>query len=166
MGKAGIARAALSIVFEPSQPFAEGLIRWLTQFCELTLENVNAASRAQMAVNELVENVVKYGLTPSVEVEVELERLTGGFVLTLRTRNRATPERLATTISLLRALKEAPDPVAYYDKLVVESAPKPDTSGLGLARIRAEGDLEVQYEVQGDELCLSVAATLPSEGAP
>jgi hypothetical protein len=164
MGRPAIARAALSIEFEPSQPFADGLIRWLTQFCELTLEDVEAASRAQMAVNELVENVVKYGMNPSVGVEVELERLANSSVLTLRTKNRTTPERLAATINLLRALEEAPDPVAYYDQLVVASAPKADVSGLGLARIRAEGDLDVHYEVHGDQLCLSVSAILPSEG--
>jgi hypothetical protein len=164
MGRPAISRAALSIEFEPSQPLADGLIRWLTHFCELTLRDVEAAARIQMAVNELVENVVKYGMTPSVGVEVELEREGDVSLLTLRTRNRTTPERLAATISLLRALEEAPDPVAYYDQLVVASAPKPDVSGLGLARIRAEGDLEVHYKVQGDELCLSVAATLHSEG--
>jgi hypothetical protein len=117
-----------------------------------------------MAVNELVENVVKYGMNPSVGVEVELERLANSSVLTLRTKNRTTPERLAATINLLRALEEAPDPVAYYDQLVVASAPKADVSGLGLARIRAEGDLDVHYEVHGDQLCLSVSAILPSEG--
>ena len=70
----------------------------------------------------------------------------------LSTRNSATPEYLERAVELLTELKNAKDPVAYYDRLVRETAPKVGVSGLGLARIRAEGDLALDFEAVGDEL--------------
>jgi hypothetical protein len=85
-------------------------------------------------------------------MEVELLEGDGETTLRLSTRNRATPEYLRRAIELLTELKCAEDPLAYYDQLVRETAPKRGVSGLGLARIRAEGDLELYFAVEGDEL--------------
>jgi hypothetical protein len=41
---------------------------------------------------------------------------------------------------------------------VLESAPIPGVSGLGLARIRAESDFSMDYSVDGSELSISVQA--------
>lgn len=158
-----IAKAAVFISFSPSQRFIDGIVKWLTDFCHLTMQDLEGVSRMQLAVNELIENVVKYGTNPSVGVEVELESTPEWSVLRLKTRNTAAPERLRDAVRLLTELRDAPDPVAFYDKLVLESAPKQGVSGLGLARIRAEGELELDFEVVGEELCVSVEAKFKSE---
>ena len=56
-----------------------------------------------------------------------------------------------------------------YDRMIEESAPLEGVSGLGLARIRAEGGLDFDYTIEGDELTLIVTAPVPeppSFGAP
>src|SRR4051812_7477435 len=136
-----IASAAVFLAFEPSAAFMQRVIRWLTDFCQLTLADLEMVARLRLAVSELVENVVKYGMQPNVSVEVALIERDGAALLRLGTRNRASPEYLERAVELLTELKNAPDPIAYYDALVRESAPKVGMSGLGLARIRAEGDL-------------------------
>jgi anti-sigma regulatory factor (Ser/Thr protein kinase) len=151
------------LAFEPSQGFVQRVIRWLTDFCHLTLQDLEMVSRLRLAVNELVENVVKYGMQPNVRVEVALEQRADTTVLRLSTRNSASPEYLAKAVDLLTKLRDAEDPVAYYDQLVRETAPQQGVSGLGLARIRAEGDLELDFEVVGDELRISVEAAVDTE---
>jgi hypothetical protein len=50
----------------------------------------------------------------------------------------------------------APDPAAHYLTLVRRAAKRRDGgSGLGLGRIRAEADLALKYEIEGDTLILT-----------
>lgn len=153
-----MARAAVFLAFEPSSAFVQRVTRWLTDFCQLTLADLDMVARLRLAVSELVENVVKYGMQPNVSVEVELIERDGAAILRLGTRNRTSPEYLERAARLLSELKQADDPIAYYDALVLDSAPRAGMSGLGLARIRAEGELELDYKVEGDELWIWVEA--------
>lgn len=155
-----LASAAVFLAFEPSAGFVRRVIRWLTDFCQLTLQDLELVARLRLAVHELVENVVKYGMQPNVRVEVELLERDGATLLRLSTCNRATPEYLERAVHLLTQLKAAEDPLAYYDQLVLETAPKAGMSGLGLARIRAEGDLELDFAVEGNELRIWVEAAI------
>ena len=158
-----IAHASVYLAFEPSQRFVRKIVQWITDFCELSLQDNDVVYRVHMAIHELAENLVKYGTSTSVRLDVEVERAEGGSVLRLRTRNSAAPESLAEAVRILQGLRDADDPVAYYDQLVLASAPKEGVSGLGLARIRAEGDLDLDFEVDGNQLCIVVEAKLPDE---
>ena len=160
-----IARAAVFLAFEPSPAFMQRVIRWLTEFCQLTLADLEMVARLRLAVSELVENVVKYGMQPNVSVEVELIERDGAPLLRLGTRNRTSPEYLERADRLLSQLKSADDPVAFYDALVRESAPRVGVSGLGLARIRAEGELDLDYKIDGDELWIWVEAPIDARSA-
>jgi len=158
-----LARASVYLAFEPSQRFVKKIVQWITDFCEMSLQDMDVVYRVHMAIHELAENLVKYGTSSSVRLDVEVERVGDGSVLRLRTQNSAAPERLAEAVRILTGLRDAVDPVAYYDELVLASAPKEGVSGLGLARIRAEGDLDLDFEVDGDQLCIVVEAKLPDE---
>ena len=161
-GRVALASAAVLLAFEPSANFTQRVVRWLTDFCQLTLTDLELVSRLRLAVNELVENVVKYGLQPNVRVEVALLRRGDFTVLRLSTCNCASPEYLERAVELLTELRNAKDPVAYYDRLVRETAPKVGVSGLGLARIRAEGELALDFEAVGDELKIWVEVVVDS----
>lgn len=160
------ARASVHLSFEPCEQFVSGIARLAREFCRMTLADADAVSRVHMAVHELTENLVKYGSNQDVGVEVELERHDGATLVRIRSRNRATPERLEKAVLLLTRLREAPDAMAYYDQLIRDSAPLEGISGLGLARIRAEGELEVDFRVEGDELWILLQATVRDEVSP
>jgi anti-sigma regulatory factor (Ser/Thr protein kinase) len=87
-----IARAAVFLAFEPSPAFMQRVIRWLTDFCQLTLADLELVARLRLAVSELVENVVKYGMQPNVSVEVELVERDGVPMMRLGTRKRTSTE--------------------------------------------------------------------------
>lgn len=159
-----IASADVCLTFEPSLEFVQKVVQWLTDFCHLTLKDAEAVSRLELAVNELVENVVKYGMQPDVRVSIDLQKRGELTVLRLSTSNAAEPERLARATKLLTELRAADDPEAYYDQLIIETAPLPGVSGIGLARIRAEADLDVDFRVKGDRLEITVEAVIDENG--
>lgn len=130
--------------------------RLVSEFCGLVMDNKDTAWRFHMAAQELAENVTKYATSKDVSLEVEMTSLDGVNVMRVTSRNETTPERLLETARRLDAIKNAEDPVALYDRLVRESAPVPGISGLGLARIRAESDLLVDYSIEGTELSITV----------
>jgi len=128
----------------------------------MTVGDRETTSRLHMAAHELVENVLKYGTTPEVGLEFELERGDVESYVRLRTRNTAAPEQLEEVTRLVTELRAAVDPIAYYDKLIRSTAPVIGMSGLGLARIRAEAGLDVNCSVEGREVSIVVQATMRS----
>jgi hypothetical protein len=113
-----------------------------------------------MVAHELAENIAKYSTAPEVTLEVDLSKDGAGRALTIRTRNRASPERLADVARRMRELALADNPDALYDRLLEESLAVEGVSGLGLARIRAESGLDLEYSIEGDELTVMVKALL------
>jgi hypothetical protein len=160
-----LAGAALFLAFQPSPEVMQRVIRSLMDLCQLTLADSALVYRVRLAVSELVENAVKYGIQPNVRVEVELLERAGATIFRLSTLNRATPEHLECAVELLTELKNAADPVAFYDQLVLESAPKRGVSGLGLARIRAEGLIDVEFAVEAGALRIWVELAVDGETA-
>jgi hypothetical protein len=139
------------------------IANWLIDFCQMTIGDRETTSRLHMAAHELVENVLKYGSTPEVGLEFELERGDENSIVRLRTRNTAAPEQLEEVTRRVMELRAATDPIAYYDKLIRATAPMVGMSGLGLARIRAEAGLDVDCSVSGREVSIVVQATMRSE---
>jgi len=136
------------------------IANWLIDFCQMTIGDRETTSRLHMAAHELVENVLKYGSTPEVGLEFELERGDENSIVRLRTRNTAAPEQLEEVTRRVMELRAAVDPIAYYDQLIRATAPMVGMSGLGLARIRAEAGLDVDCSVSGREVSIVVQATM------
>ena len=139
------------------------IANWLIDFCQMTIGDRETTSRLHMAAHELVENVLKYGSTPEVGLEFELERGDENSIVRLRTRNTAAPEQPEEVTRRVMELRAAVDPIAYYDQLIRATAPMVGMSGLGLARIRAEAGLDVDCSVSGREVSIVVQATMRSE---
>jgi hypothetical protein len=158
------ARTAVSFSLERSHSLAGKIANWLIDFCQMTIGDRETTSRLHMAAHELVENVLKYGSTPEVGLEFELERCEKHSIVRLRTRNTAEPQQLEEVLRRVHELRAAVDPVAYYDKLIRSTAPIMGVSGLGLARIRAEAGLDVDCSVNGTEVSIVVQATMRSDG--
>lgn len=145
----------LRLAFCPSHSLVSAISRLVSDFCRNGLQDLDISSRFHMAAHELAENMTKYSSSSAVSLEVELAEHAGVHLLTLRTKNHASRERLLEVATRLDEIRAAADPAQLYDRLIEETAPLPGVSGLGLARIRAEG-LDFNYEIHGDELTLIV----------
>ncbi|XXY99381.1 hypothetical protein WME73_28895 [Sorangium sp. So ce302] len=124
----------------------------------MVLDDESASSRFYMAAHELIENLIKYSSGPEVSIELALEEGEGARVLVIRARNEASPERLREVERRLSTLRSASDPVKHYDELICETAMVEGVSGLGLARVRAEGGLDVDHTIEGSRLTIIAQA--------
>lgn len=159
-------RATLEVTMSsfPSSRIAAAVSRLVSEFCRSLVEDEDVVARFHMAAQELAENLVKYSSGPMVSLSAELVSAGNSTMLRLQARNQSSPEQLQAVESRLKELKNARDPVELYDRLILESAPLDDVSGLGLARIRAEADLEVDYTIEGNELTVGVQASVRPHG--
>lgn len=147
--------------FCPSESLVSAISQLVSDFCQIGLRDLDISYRFRMAAHELAENITKYSTTSRVSLQVELCDVEGVHMLRVKTKNETSPERLVEVERRLRELKTAPDPVELYDRMIEESAPLDGVSGLGLARIRAEGGLEFDYQIVGNELTVVVQAPVP-----
>ncbi|XXS67748.1 hypothetical protein WMF43_29745 [Sorangium sp. So ce131] len=150
----------LCITFFPNERMASGVLRLVSSFCSMVLDDANVSSRFYMAAHELAENITKYSCGPRVSLELALEGAESSCVMKIRARNEASPERLREVERRLLSLKTADDPVKHYDALICETAMVEGVSGLGLARVRAEGGLDVDYTIEGNELTITAHAPI------
>jgi hypothetical protein len=158
----------IRLSFFPSEQLVSAISRLVGDFCQIGLRDLDLTSRFHMAAHELAENITKYATSSRVSMEVELAENDGLYRLSVKTKNHASPARLAEVEKLLKQLKSTDDPVAFYDRMIEETAPLDGVSGLGLARIRAEAGLDFDYAIDGDELTLVVHSRvrLPPLGSP
>ena len=116
-------RLFVSLSFTPKANLVSAISKLVADFCSVAMENADTAWLFYMAAHELAENVTKYSTSSNVSLEVEMSEREGKHVMKITSRNETTPERLRETARRLDAIKNAEDPVALYDQLVLESAP-------------------------------------------
>jgi hypothetical protein len=150
----------------PSHVFVQQAISWLTELSRLYIRDLDMESRVRIVVSELTENVAKYGTGTTALVNVDIEQRSDDIYLRVETSNTATARDIERAVDLLREIKESTDPIAYYDDLIRAVAPTriPGVSGLGLARIRAEGDLDLGYHARGGVLTIRVETPIGAVG--
>ncbi|HKO48012.1 MAG TPA: hypothetical protein VJV79_09830 [Polyangiaceae bacterium] len=149
------ALVSLTLSFRPLANQIGPLRTLVSDLCKPHLADADGLSRLLLAAHELLENIVKYSVGEEAEFHLLVETKASGLVVRLRTKNRAAPERMADAQWRLDALANAGDPVAHYDELIRESAGRRDVSGLGLARIPAESEMQLRYATEQDWLILT-----------
>jgi len=161
------ARLAVTVTALPNNRMVAALSTLVAEFCRGLVSESEIVFNFHMAAQELAENLMKYSIGRDVTLDAALLSQGDETVLRLSAKNRSTRAQLDVVERRLAALMHAEDPIAHYDRLVRETASQDEGSGLGLARLRAEGDLNVDYAIEGDELTISVHALVrPRKGLP
>lgn len=152
------------VSFRPNFRLVSTVRKFTEDFYNRMLGDRDTSERVALATHELLENAIAYASDDETGVRVELD----GDRVIVKTWNRTSPERLESLKAVIDTMNRAPDPDAYYQELMTRTAYRSDGSGLGLARIRAEADMAVTYEVTTDRVCVAAETTVPrrKEGAP
>ncbi len=143
-------RPYFHLVFRPNLKLVSTVRRFTGEFYRRVLVDQELASRLALATHEMLENAVTYSNDDETAIRIEVE----GDLLSVRTWNRATPDRIAALRTNIDRVMAAPDPDAYYQQQMLVAAKRNDGSGLGLARIRNEAEMQLSYEIDNDKACI------------
>ncbi len=141
---------SFELVFHPSVPLITLVRRFVSDFYSQVVAEADTAGRLALATHELLENSAKYVSGGETALRIALDRDAGAVLV--RTRNRANPARIAVLRKTFEEIAAAPDSTEYFKTVLRRSSLEPVGSGLGLARIRSEGDMVLQLVVTGDEV--------------
>ena len=148
--------ALFELRFQPSVALVSTVRRFVTDFYRELFLDADVSHKLAMATHEMLENTVHYSIDRRSELVISLHRVGTQYVVTIRTKNRASDERLHKVRCALDEVVSAEDPGALYNELVRRAAKRRDGgSGLGLGRIRAEADLELSYAIEGDTVVVT-----------
>lgn len=160
------ALVSLTLSFQPLAEQIAGLRGVLSDLCRPHLADADHLSRVLLAAHEMLENIVKYSSDGMAEFHLTVEATDAALRVRLRTKNRTHPDRLADAQRRIDALIAASDPLVHYDDLIRASAGRRDVSGLGLARIPAESEMQLRYTIEQDCLILTAASETSRSGRP
>jgi hypothetical protein len=138
------------LVFRPNMKLVSTVRRFIGEFYRRVLVDQELSSRLALATHELLENAVAYAADRESAIRIDIEN----DMLTVKTWNRSTPERIAGLRALVERIRDAKDAEMFYQELLVAAAHRTDGSGLGLARVRSEAEMYVDCEIDNDRVCI------------
>lgn len=146
-------RVYLELAFHPTVVLTTAVRRFVSNFYEQLLGDLDATSRVAMVAQELLENAVKY--TSHGETMLRIEHDGEAGLVRIHTSNRSDAAHIAILERLIGEMRAAPDPFVFYQGLLRSTMHDLEGSGLGLARIRCEGDMEVELTIRGDVVAVT-----------
>lgn len=160
--------STLSVSFcaPPHVEHVEHVARFVTETCRTYIGDADALARLQLAAYELMENVVKYTSQGDGEFRLRLDASPKGCRIVLETHNLASDAHRSDLEARMTRLSSADDPLSHYDSEIAASARRPFGSGLGLVRIRAEGEMIMDYSIEGSKVVVRVEAAFLAERRP
>jgi hypothetical protein len=135
--------------------------RLVESFCASARAGAAREEQLALAAHELVQNAIANGDGSEVELEVEVDGSAGRARLAVT--NAVSPERLETLRDRVARVQAEPDPLAGYVE-TMRAAPQA-RGGLGLSRVRFEGQLELGLELHGDRVTVRAEGPLARAAA-
>jgi anti-sigma regulatory factor (Ser/Thr protein kinase) len=136
--------------------------RFVSAFYERVLGG-DAPERIALATHELLENAVMYSADNETGLRIEVDHDKPSPEICVRAWNRTTPEHRAVLAGRFERFTRATDPFDVYQELMLVAATRTDGSGLGLARVRAEADMSLAFELQDDQVCIIARTTTEAQ---
>jgi two-component sensor histidine kinase len=151
------------LCIDPNPRFVSVVRRFVEAALDRLVSDPQAVFRIAMSAHELMENAAKYSIGNRTVLRVTYQRADEGARVSLYLSNETTPEHIDRLRVRVQAISAAADPFAHYQTLMRQTARAQDESGLGLARIRAEGEMDLGLEVRGNTIALLADARLAKE---
>jgi hypothetical protein len=137
--------------FKPLWLYVDEVREFCGFFARATFEDAELGERVRLVVHELVENAIRYG--DERELELRLERTEGAVVI--RVANTTSDERASKLAARFSELMASSAADAYANALQSSVTRPAIESGLGLPRIRAEGQVDLELEMQPGRVCIT-----------
>ncbi len=125
------------------------------------LDDDDAVFRVAMAAHELLENAAKYAKDGKARLEVQVSPRDDDALVSVAVTNNAVQEHIDNLTACFAEMKAESDAMAHYFALMRRNAKNGSISRLGLARVRAEGEMEIAVDIQGETVKVVASAVLP-----
>ncbi len=125
------------------------------------LEDDDATFRVAMAAHELLENAAKYAKDGKARLEVQVSPRQADALVSVAVTNNAVQQHIDNLTACFVEMKAESDAMAHYFALMRRNAKNGSISRLGLARVRAEGEMEIAVDIDGETVKVVASAVLP-----
>lgn len=151
----------LVLKMKPPWVFIDEIRRFVESFCACASLESGREAQLALAVHELMQNAVPHSQGRHVDLELEMDPAQDA--ISVKVSNPCTDQAFAVLDERLRRMNSEPDALRHYLRIMKES-PATARGGLGLARIRFEGQLELSAQREGDRV--TVTGTGPLRPPP
>jgi hypothetical protein len=153
------AKIYVELKFGPKWTYISTVRTFVENFMAITLENKKQATGIAMAVNELIENAVKFSDLEGSELNIYVTK--EQKIIKVIVSNHASQENIDDLQRCLKNLFEN-SPLDAYLKRMKDSVVSLDgKSALGLARIRYECQAQISTSVENG--IVRITAEIPTE---
>lgn len=150
---------SFGLQIQPQSRMVSIVRRFVEESFEKIVGDPEAVFRVSLAVHELLENAAKYAVGDKTGLQVHFE--TNGSAASIKLTNQTTPEHIERLRACISEIQAADEPFVLYQKMMRRTFGIQEESGLGLARIRAEGELDLSLEIDGTMVTI-VASCMPT----
>jgi hypothetical protein len=151
--------AYVELNFRPNVQLVSVVRRFVSEFYQRTLGDPDGTSRVALATHELLENAVKYSKDGDTTIRIEIKTDVSPRSVSIMLRNRAEEQHIAAIKEIVDGISAHDDAFSFYQNLIASKARNKEGSGLGLARICAEGEMKVTFDVVDRDLVILEATT-------
>jgi hypothetical protein len=114
------------------------------------LDDEDAIFRVAMTAHELLENAAKYASDGKARLEVSIQPRGDDAIVRVIVTNNAAREHIDQLGTCYAEMNANQDAMAHYFSLMRMNAKAGALSRLGLARVRAEGEMDIEIDIQGE----------------
>ena len=114
------------------------------------LEDEDAVFRVAMTAHELLENAAKYASDGKARLEVDVSPRGEDAVIRVVVTNNSSREHIDHLGTCYAEMNAETDAMAHYFTLMRRNARVGSVSRLGLARVRAEGEMAIEVAITGE----------------
>jgi hypothetical protein len=157
---------SVDLACEPDLNQVSSVREFVESYYKTVIQDDDVICRMAVAAHELLENAAKYSTGGLSHLRIQMRGGPRPRLLSVSVSNFADPARLDDLKVTIAELDSSKDASETYQEYLSRATQRSEGSGLGLARIRAEADMTLVLEFQGDQVCVKAVALLAPEEEP
>jgi len=132
----------VKLKFGPNWSYISTVRNFIVNFLAITIEDNKKADLIAMAVNELIENAIKYSDREGIEISLRFSK--NKRTIHAKVINHLKKKEYLFLKKFLREMLEEPPLEAYIKRMKAGSLTQSNKSMIGLARIRHETGAKIK----------------------